>query len=127
MEVAEITIKWYGFLITGVKTYKVSFIDEIREKIKEGKYFMSQHAVVESAKDMVDDEDIAAAIVGGELIEDYPDDKRGHSCLICGMMKDRRCLHIVAGMAKENAVIITTYLPSSDKWETTFKRRKNNG
>jgi len=98
-----------------------------REKIKEGKYFMSQHAVVESAKDMVDDEDIAAAILVGELIEDYPDDKRGHSCLICGMMKDGRHLHIVAGMAKENAVIITTYLPSSDKWETPFKRRKNNG
>jgi len=105
----------------------VNFIENIKAKVKGGKYFMSQHAVVESAKDMVDDEDIAAAIVGGELIEDYPDDKRGHSCLICGMMKDGRYLHIVAGMTEENAVMITTYLPSPNKWETPFKRRKNNG
>jgi len=105
----------------------MSFIDEIKKKIREGKYFMSQHAVVESAKDMVDDEDIKAAILAGELIEDYPDDKRGHSCLICGIMRDGKYLHIVTGMAKENVVIITTYLPSSDKWETPFKRRKPHG
>ncbi len=105
----------------------MSFIDNIKAKTKDGKYFMSQHAVVESAKDMVDDEDIVAAILSGELIEDYPDDKRGHSCLICGKMRDGRYLHVVAGMAEENAVIITTYLPSSDKWETPFKRRQSNG
>ena len=88
---------------------------------------MSQHAVIESAKDMVDDEDIEKAISNGMLLEDYPDDKRGHSCLICGKMKDGRYLHVVAGIAEENAVIITTYLPSPNKWETPFKRRENNG
>lgn len=85
---------------------------------------MSQHAVVESGKDMVDDEDIVAAILNGKLAEDYPEDKRGHSCLVCGMMSDGRYLHIVAGMTAENAVIITTYLPSPEKWETPFKRRQ---
>ena len=88
---------------------------------------MSQHAIVESANDMVDDEEIEVAIANGALVEDYPDDKRGHSCLICGKMRDGRYLHVVAGMAEENAVIITTYLPSPNKWETPFKRRQSNG
>jgi hypothetical protein len=88
---------------------------------------MSQHAIIESAKDMVNDEDIEIAIANGMLMEDYPEDKRGHSCLICGMIRDRRYLHVVVGMAEENVVIITTYLPSSDKWETPFKRRQLNG
>lgn len=100
---------------------------KIKDKVKEGQYLMSQHAVIESAKDMVDDEDIEAAISNGMVLEDYPDDRRGHSCLICGKMRNGRPLHIVAGMAKENAVIITTYLPSSDRWETPFKRRQSNG
>lgn len=68
--------------------HKMSLFDKIKEKVKEGKYVMSQHAVIESAKDMVDDEDIEQAISNGMLLEDYPDDKRGHSCLICGIMED---------------------------------------
>ena len=105
----------------------MSFSGKIKEKVKEGKYFMSQHAIIESAKDMVDDEDIEEAISNGQLLEDYPDDRRGHSCLICGKMRDGRYLHVVVGMTEENAVMITTYLPSPNKWETPFKRRKNNG
>lgn len=100
------------------------FIDKIKEKVLEGGYLISQHALIESAKDMVDDEDIEEAIANSMLLEDYPDDKRGHSCLICGKMRDGRYLHVVAGILKENAVIITTYLPSPEKWETPMKRRK---
>ena len=54
----------------------MSFSGKIKEKVKEGKYFMSQHAIIESAKDMVDDEDIEEAISNGQLLEDYPDDRR---------------------------------------------------
>ena len=72
---------------------------------------MSQHAIIESAKDMVDDEDIEEAISNGQLLEDYPDDRRGHSCLICSKIRDGRYF-VVVGMTEENAVMITTYLPS---------------
>lgn len=108
-----------GFLLMGN-----GFIDKIKEKVLKGEYLVSQHALIESAKDMVDDEDIEEAIANGMPLEDYPDDKRGHSCLICGKMTDGGYLHIVVGMLKENAVIITTYLPSPEKWETPMKRRK---
>jgi len=55
----------------------MDFIDRIKERVKEEHYIMSQHAVIESAKDMVDDEDIEIAFSNGMLVEDYPEDKKG--------------------------------------------------
>jgi len=50
---------------------------------------------------------------------------RQTAATFCGKMRDERYLHVVAGMLEENMIIITTYLPSHDKWETPVKRRKN--
>ena len=49
-------------------------LEEIHEKIKRREYFFSQHAIEESAKDMIDDEAIIHAILHGEIIESYPND-----------------------------------------------------
>jgi hypothetical protein len=68
-------------------------------------------------------EDIECAIEGGEIIEYYPEDKYGPSCLILGYTKKRRPLHIQCSI---NPVwIVTCYDPSEkkEKWSKDFRRR----
>src|SRR4029453_3261710 len=53
----------------------------------------------------------------GEGIEDYPEDPRGHSCLLLGGGADHRPLHVVCAPKAEYLAITTAYLPSRDQWE----------
>lgn len=59
----------------------------------------------------------------GEVIEDYPDDVRGHSCLILGRGDERRPIHVVCSPKEEFLAIITAYVPSADEWDDDFKTR----
>jgi hypothetical protein len=57
----------------------------------------------------------------GEVIEDYPEDARGHSCLLLGHGTNSRPLHVVCA----HLAIITAYLPSSAQWEADWRTRKS--
>lgn len=59
----------------------------------------------------------------GELIEDYPEDTRGHSCLILGFPTGRP-IHVVCSPKKEYLAIITAYLPNEKEWKENFQKRK---
>jgi len=59
----------------------------------------------------------------GELVEDYPEDIRGHSCLILGFGEDRRPIHVVCSPKEDYLAIITAYLPNPKQWSSDFKRR----
>jgi hypothetical protein len=63
-------------------------------------------------------------LFNGEIIEDYPEDKRGHSCLMFGMPNNRRPVHVVCAPKEEYLAIITVYMPSLEKWEADFKTRR---
>ena len=60
----------------------------------------------------------------GELIEDYPEDVRGHSCLLLGRVDDNRFIHVVCSPKHEYLAVITAYVPSPDEWESDLKTRK---
>lgn len=59
-----------------------------------------------------------------EIIENYPNDPRGHSCLILGFGIDNRPIHIVCAPKNEYLAIITPYIPNEEEWENNFKKRK---
>lgn len=59
-------------------------IEEIREKISTGQFEFSKYAVDQSILLYVTLQDIREAVTGGEIIEDYPNDKYGPGCLIFG-------------------------------------------
>ena len=59
----------------------------------------------------------------GEVIEDYPEDIRGHSCLILGCAVDNRYIHFVCAPKDEYLAIITTYIPNSIQWTPDFRER----
>lgn len=60
----------------------------------------------------------------GQVIEDYPEDRRGHSCLILGRGKGRRPIHVVCSPKSDYLAVITAYLPSQEEWEDNFRRRR---
>ncbi len=58
-----------------------------------------------------------------EIIEDYPDDKYGPSCLGLGFTSLQRPLHIQCSYPSRPCIkIITLYEPDSNRW-INFKER----
>ncbi len=67
--------------------------------------------------------EIHRVIEDGEVIEDYPEDVRGHSCLILGFGDDTRPIHIVCSPKDEYLALITAYLPDEEEWSDDFRVR----
>jgi hypothetical protein len=93
-------------------------LEEIRSKILRRQYEFSKHAVDQSIIRESSVEEVEEAISGRcEIIEDYPDDKYGPSCLILGFTKTGRPLHLQCSYSSRPLVkIITLYEPDSDLW-----------
>ena len=86
-------------------------IEALREKVRQGRYIISFTHTEKLRRRRIRAEDIEQAIETGTVIEDYPEDKRGPSCLVLGFV-GRRPLHIVCGWANaDELLIITAYEP----------------
>lgn len=59
-------------------------LEEIKEKILKNEYDYTLHAEIERKADDLTFSQIELAILGGEVLERYPDDGRGESCLLLG-------------------------------------------
>ena len=100
-------------------------IDEIRAKIANGLFEFSKHAVDQSLLRRISVQELREAIDAGEIIEDYPDDKYGPSCLIFGFTMTRRPLHVQCSYPSRPLLkIITLYEPDENLW-FDFKVRKS--
>jgi len=75
---------------------------------------------------MITTGEVRSVIFDGRVIEDYPEDTRGHSCLLLGTGVNNRFLHVVCAPKKEYLAIITAYVPSPLKWESDWTTRKEN-
>ena len=73
---------------------------------------------------MISTPEIRRVIDEGEIIEDYPDDVRGRSCLILGKGDADRPLHVVCTPKDEYLAIITAYVPTRENWEEGFMVRR---
>ena len=73
---------------------------------------------------MIEPEEVRNVVESGWLIEDYPEDARGHSCLMLGSGHAGRILHVVCSPKDEYLAIITAYVPGSDEWEPDFATRR---
>ena len=99
-------------------------IKDIKKSFKNKRYEYSLHAVDQSILKHISCKEILEAIAEGEVIEDYPDDKYGPSCLVFGVTALGRPLHIQCSYPSRPKVkIITVYEPSPEEWENCVKRR----
>lgn len=103
----------------------VAFIETIRAAARKRILYLP-HAIEQmSAPDeMITIQEVQATIFDGEIIEDYPEDVRGHSCLMLGYSSEhQRPIHVVCSPKDEYLAIITAYLPDPDKWSSDFRKR----
>jgi len=100
-------------------------INNIRDQIRSKKYTISfSHTEKVRLRKIALDE-IESAIFSGSIIEPYPYDLRGASCLIMGYSNQGRPLHVVCGnLTEDELLIITAYEPNPNEWETDLKTRK---
>ena len=91
--------------------------------IRKNRYEISLHAQKERYEEEISIEDIERVILNGEIIEDYPEDPRGHSCLVMGC-SNNKYIHIVCALLPNEWIrIITVYIPKTQKWINPRKRR----
>jgi hypothetical protein len=101
------------------------FLKLVREKAGEKLLFLP-HALNQMMRPdrMISTSEVRKAVFDGEIIEEYPEDARGHSCLILGYGEGERALHVVCAPKDEYLAVITAYIPSADQWSVDFKWRR---
>jgi len=72
---------------------------------------------------MITTAEVETVVTKGELVEDYPEDIRGHSCLLLDFGEGGRPIHVVCSPKDDYLAIITAYLPDPAQWSSDFKRR----
>jgi len=101
------------------------FLDLVRGKATEKLLFLP-HAVRQMSHPgrMITTAEVKKILFEGEVIEDYPEDVRGHSCLLLGLGETERAIHVVCSPKDEYLAIITAYHPNEGQWESDFKSRR---
>ena len=96
----------------------MNVLEEIRNKVLRREYEFSKHAVDQSIVRNTSVAELEQAISGdSEIIEDYPEDKYGPSCLILGFTKAGRPLHIQCSYPSRPLIkIVTVYEPDPALW-----------
>jgi len=103
----------------------MSKIEDIRKKVRTDEFEFSKHAVDQSIIRRIKVQEVREAILrDSEIIEDYPDDKYGPSCLILGFTEGNRPLHIQCSYPSRPVIkIVTLYEPNPANW-IDLKERK---
>lgn len=87
----------------------------INEKVQSGEYDLSVHAHNERQEEQITVEEIEKVLSKGDIIEKYPNDPRGKSCLVAGI-GSKKPLHVVCGIRESRLLIVTVYRPKLPVW-----------
>jgi len=104
-------------------------ISWIRKKVKNGEYDLSAHAHQERQEEQIRIAEIEKVLLKGSIIEEYPNDPRGESCLV-GTKIGTKSLHVVCGKRNSRLLIVTLYRPKPPIWinyKTRAKELKSRG
>ena len=73
-----------------------SFLELVRKAAKKKILFLP-HALDQMnwANRLISPKEVRKVIFQGEIIEEYPEDPRGHSCLMLGYGENKRAIHVV--------------------------------
>ena len=96
----------------------------VRQQVRTDNFVIGPHAEKERHEEVpsIRISEMREAIQQGTVLENYPDDTRGPSCLIYGETLNGRPLHIVCTSVKPVVFFITVYEPRYPKWLTPIKR-----
>jgi hypothetical protein len=98
-------------------------LEEIRQAMAQRNYRLSLHARRQMGQRRITSRELEEAVAGGEVIEDYPEDKYRHSCLILGMTSAGRPLHLQCSEPMPEVIVVTCYDPDPGEW-VDYRRRR---
>ena len=103
----------------------MAILEDVREAAQKRLLFLP-HAIRQMSRPqrMISSDEVEVVVTQGELIEDYPSDPRGHSCLMSGYGEASRAVHVVCSPKDDYLAIITAYLPDPGQWSEDFRRRR---
>ena len=97
--------------------------DFIRAEIQKQSYEISLHADDERLADGLSVIQLELALSDCKILEDYPDDPRGESCLVLGFTPDGTPVHVVCGRNPSgHLILVTVYIPNMPKWRDPYTR-----
>jgi hypothetical protein len=100
-------------------------LDFVRSEIKNQSYEITLHADEERIADELMISELEFVLVSGMILEHYPGDKRGESCLVLGFSPEGIPVHVVCGKnSLGHLVLITVYIPSMPKWKDAYTRNQ---
>ena len=105
----------------------LSNIDAIAECFRDGKYSLTKHGYEELDNDNITIKKLEDAIGhdSPEIIEDYPNDPRGASCLIQGWFEADLSIHVCVNIVGDIPLVITAYRPNATKFlPPNFRKRR---
>jgi hypothetical protein len=80
-------------------------------------------AIQRSIERRISEQEVVEVLLSGDIIEEYPEDKYGPSCLILGKTKTGRPLHVQCSLPP-TVWTITLYEPDSQEWIDLRTRKK---
>ena len=83
-------------------------LDDIRAQLVAGHFLYTEHAYGRSIVRSITRSEIVEASSSLIMIEDYPDDKYGPSCLLLGYSDGQRPLHLQVSLAEQDETLIIT-------------------
>jgi hypothetical protein len=106
----------------------VTDLEAVRERVRAQANVenlrITQHAQQEMVEENIVLDEVLEAIATGQVLENYPEHRRGACCLFNGHTQSDRPLHIVCTTTRPVLIIITAYEPRPPKWITPTQRRR---
>ena len=92
-------------------------IAAIHQAVAADRWALTRHARLRMGRRRIGDEQLVHALAAGELVEEYPADRRGPSALVLGHAADGRSLHAVCAFDPSGTLlVITAYVPEPPHW-----------
>jgi uncharacterized protein DUF4258 len=100
--------------------------DKVCVAVVAGQVHVSEHAHDEAIDDGLSIIDVIDATSTGEVIEDYPTDPRGASCLALITIGKDMPVHAVWAFDEGSgrAILITVYRPDPARWSDDLRHRR---
>ena len=99
-------------------------LEQLRRQAATENVRITQHAHQEMVEEEITLNELLEAIVSGQVLENYPEHRRGACCLVNGTTNQGRPLHIVCTTALPVLIIITAYEPKTPMWMTPIERNR---